>query len=215
MKIVDLSYKIINGMPVFPGDDGVAICQEKTLDRDFYNAISIKTGMHTGTHIDIPKHLLFDNRTIDEIPIDRFIGKGILLDVRGQKLISYKKEYEQMIKKNDIVLLYTGFEDLYANPDKYYNDYPVVDEDLADFLVSKDIKILGIDFPSPDTSPFNIHKKLLGNDIFIIENMTNLDKLMYLNNFEVYAVPLKIEAEASIVRAFAISRENIGKISHT
>ncbi|WP_371818605.1 cyclase family protein [Sedimentibacter sp. zth1] len=205
MKIIDLSYKISNNMPTFPGDDLVEIKENKTLERDYYNAISLKTNMHVGTHVDIARHLLADDRTIDEIPIDKFIGKGVLLDVRGEQIISFKKDYEKLIKENDIVLLYTGYADLYTETSKYYENYPVLEDKFADFLVYKNIKMIGIDTPSPDKEPFNIHKKLLNNDIFIIENLTNLENLININSFMVYAVPLKITAEASIVRAFAIS----------
>ena len=206
MNIIDLSYKITDNMPVFPGDEIVVVNEVKVLEKDYYNAICLKTGMHAGTHVDIPKHLLADNRTIDEIPINRFIGKGVLLDVKGQDIIGYKKEYEQMIEENDIVLFYTGFAELYDEPDKYYNSYPVIEEDLAEFLVCKKIKMLGLDTPSPDKVPFKVHKKLLSNDIYIVENLTSLEKLICTENFEFYAVPLNIKAEASLVRAFAIKK---------
>ena len=203
MKIIDLSYKITNNMPVFPDDDGIVITEDKILSRDYYNAIGLKTGMHVGTHVDVPRHLLDDYRTIDEIPIDRFVGNGVLLDVRCQNIIEFKKEYEHLIEENDIVLLYTGFANMYIEPCLYYNKYPVVGESLAEFLVSKKIKMLGVDTPSPDTYPFNIHKKLLANDIFIMENLTNLNELVNIKSFEVFAAPLKIKAEASLVRAYA------------
>lgn len=206
MKIIDLSYIIKDSMPVFPGDDKVIIEESKVIERDYYNAIYLQTGMHVGTHVDIPKHLINDKRTIDEIPIDRFVGRGVLLDVRGINIIDYKKEYNQMIRENDIVLFYTGFADLYMEPSKYYDSYPVLSENLTDFLVSKHIKMIGIDSPSPDKEPFNIHKTLLKNNIYIIENLTNLEELIYIDGFTVYAVPLKIKAEASLVRVFAIKK---------
>ena len=206
MKIIDLSYIITDNMPVFPGDDKVIIEEAKIIDIDYYNAINLQTGMHIGTHVDIPKHLTDDIRTIDEIPLDRFIGRGVLLDVRGQDIVDYKKEYDQIITKNDIVLFYTGFADLYSDPSRYYNSYPVLSDNLADFLVNKQIKMVGIDSPSPDKEPFNIHKKLLKNNINIIENLTNLEELICIDEFEVFAVPLRIKAEASLVRAFAIQK---------
>jgi len=48
---------------------------------------------------------------------------------------------------------------------------------LGDFFVEKKIKLLGMDLPSPDKYPFRIHKKLLENNILIIENLTNLSEL--------------------------------------
>ena len=48
-----------------------------------------------------------------------------------------------------------------------------------------------------------MHKILLKNDIPLLENITNLNDLVYVEKFEVFAQPLKINAEASLVRAFA------------
>lgn len=148
-------------------------------------------------------HLTKDERTINSIPVDRFIGNGILLDVRGEKVIKYKPEYDNLIFENDVVLICTDFATLYEEPYKYYNDYPIIDPTLSDFFIHRKIKILGIDTPSPDRIPFYVHKKLLENDIYILENLTNLKSLLNIHKFEVFAIPLKIEAEASLVRAFA------------
>ena len=67
--------------------------------------------------------------------------------------------------------------------------------------------MLGIDTPSPDNFPFDIHKMLLNNNILIIENMTNLDKLLFIEEFELIALPLKIKADSSLLRAVARIKE--------
>lgn len=85
----------------------------------------------------------------------------------------------------------------------YYEEHPLLDMDLCKFLLKKNIKMLGIDMPSPDKYPFEIHKFLLENKICIIENLTNLDKLLSTKNFEVIALPLKIKADCSMARVLA------------
>ncbi len=57
--------------------------------------------------------------------------------------------------------------------------------------------------PSPDKDPFEIHKLLLGNKIYIMENLINVDKLLGIENFEVIAFPLMIKGDSSISRAVA------------
>ena len=204
MKFIDLSHKISNNMPVFPGDEGVSIIKTRNLETDYYTAYELKSGMHSGTHIDAPMHKIEDNRTVDMLPIDSFMGNGVLLDARNEQIIKYKPKYEEIIKENDIVLIYTGFSDyFYTDTDKYYNEYPYMDAQLADFLVCKKVKMIGVDTPSPDRHPFELHSMFLGKDIFILGNLTNLSALVALDRFEVYAVPLKIEAEGSLVRAWA------------
>ena len=63
--------------------------------------------------------------------------------------------------------------------------------------------MIGMDTPSPDKAPYIVHKKLLANDIFILENLKDLSELLYVEDLMVYAQPLKLEAEGSPVRAFA------------
>jgi kynurenine formamidase len=85
----------------------------------------------------------------------------------------------------------------------YYRSYPAISEATAWHLVKKGVKIIGMDSPSPDYAPFNIHKILLNNNILIIENLTNLSALLPYREFELLAFPLKIEADSSPLRVVA------------
>ncbi len=200
MRLIDISHVLSEDTPIYPGDFKTTLQKHKTIEKDHYCSYLLSTCLHTGTHIDLPMHLINDNRVAAEFELDHFVGKGVLLDVRGEKLISMKPCYEEMISNGSIVLLYTDF-DQYYNKVEYFTQHPVVSNELADFLLSKKIKILGMDMPSPDYPPFAVHKSLLSNDIFVLENVTSLDSLLGINSFEVFAFPLKISAEASFVRA--------------
>ena len=202
MKYVDLSYDLKSEMPVYPGDIELKSNKEKEYGIDGYNIYSFFTSMHAGTHIDAPLHMYENKKFISEYPIDRFIGNAVLLDVRGEKIIGIKDEYYRDIKENDIVLLFTGWDNFYGKKE-YYTNHPVVSEELAELLIKKKIKMLGVDMPSPDKGEYEIHKKLFENDIFILENLKNLKKLLYTEELQLFAQPLKIEVEASLVRAIA------------
>ena len=179
MKYVDLTQIIDNDTKVYSGDESFSIKQAADLERDGYTAYNIKTGLHVGTHIDIPMHMYKSSKYISEYPLDRFIGNGVLINVVGEDIICLKEEYYKKIKENDIVLFYTGYSSKFGEDDYFENH------------------------PSPDKYPYNIHKILLKNDIPLLENITNLNDLVYVEKFEVFAQPLKINAEASLVRAFA------------
>lgn len=201
-EFVDLSYTIEAGIRVYPGDDDLKLYQNRFLDKDKYNDTKLETGMHVGTHIDVASHIMESDVVISDYPTDKFFGKGCLLDVRNQDVIGMKDEYAGIVEENSIVLLYTGFEDKYGSA-VYFEDHPVLEEKLADFFIEKKIKMVGMDMPSPDQYPFEIHKKLLGNEILIIENLRNLGHLVDIEKFEVIALPLKIKAEASLARVVA------------
>ena len=202
MKYIDLSHEIKNNMPIYPGDVEVRLDKEKKYTNDGYNSYTFSSSMHAGTHIDAPLHMC-NNRYISEYSVERFIGNAVLLDVRGEKVINIKDEYYRDIKENDIVLLFTEWDKFYGK-EEYYINHPIISEELAELLIKKKIKMIGIDMPSPDKEPFDIHKKLCENDIFVLENLTNLNALLYNENIQVFAQPLKIQAEASLVRVVAI-----------
>jgi kynurenine formamidase len=201
-KLIDLTHIIEDNMPIYPGDIKTNLFQNKYLSVNKHNNHRLDISMHAGTHIDSPMHLTDSNEYISELSLESFIATGCVLDVRNQPIIEMKAEYEELVKENSIVLLYTGFDKLYGMPE-YYEEHHILDMNLCKFLIKKNIKTVGIDMPSPDKYPFEIHKLLLENKIYIIENLTNLDKVLGNKNFEVIAFPLKIKADGSMTRVVA------------
>jgi kynurenine formamidase len=158
--------------------------------------------MHSGTHIDSPMHLTDCKKYISELPLESFIASGCILDVRNQPMIKFKAEYDALVKENSIVLLYTGF-DIYYGTREYYESHPCMDMELCKFLIEKNVKMVGMDIPSPDRYTFEIHKLLFKNNIYVLENLKNLHQLISIDRFEVIAFPLKIKADSSMTRAVA------------
>lgn len=203
MKFLDLSYDIDNDIPVYPGDSNVRLDEMANMEDDGFTAISYCGTMHAGTHLDGPKHMTGSEKYICDYSLDNFVGKGVLLNVKGEKEITLKEDYYKLIKENNIVLFYTGFNSKYGQKD-YYENHPIISKELAEFLVVKKVRMIGMDMPSPDRNPYEIHKLLLENNIFILENLNNLEKLIYEEDFSVFAQPLKIKADSSLVRAIAV-----------
>lgn len=201
-RLIDLSHVIESTMPVYPGDMETRLVQNKFIQTDFYNNHRLDISMHAGTHIDSPMHMLDVRTYISELPLDSFVGPGCVIDVRGQATIGMKPEYEQMVAPSSIVLLYSGHSRLYGTK-SYYEDHPSMEMDFCEFLVEKQTKILGVDWASPDKYPFPVHYRLLGANIYIVENLTNLDQLLGVETFEVMALPLKLRADSSMIRAVA------------
>ncbi|MFW6281646.1 MAG: cyclase family protein [bacterium] len=141
VELIDLSHDIINEMPVHPSDDSVKLFQDKFLDTDEYNNFKLEIGMHAGTHIDTPMHMSDRGTFINKVPLENFTGKGCLLDVREEEVIKYKNKYSEIVNENDIVLLFTNHAVRYGKED-YYREHPVIERELAEFFIEKNIKIL-------------------------------------------------------------------------
>lgn len=139
---------------------------------------------------------------LNEFSLETFIGEGVIIDASDEKEIVYKEKYETIIKKKQIVLINTGFSSLFGQP-QYFSDHPVLTLEFAEMLVRKEIKMIEFYIPSPDKYPFEVHKCLFKGKILIAENLTNLEKLLDVDEFEVIALPLNIKADFSIARVIA------------
>ena len=199
---IDLSVPITDLMPVYPGDEPPHLKKVNYLTRDGFNNFLLSVTMHTGTHIDGPMHLTKSKIFLYEIPLEHCIGLGCILNADGKKSILLTKEYQLLVRPRSIVLLYTGMSRLFGRK-KYFNVYPTVSRELAQLFIERQVKMVCMDSPSPDRYPFDIHKLLLENNILLAENLTNFDRLLSVNNFEVIALPLKIHADSSPARIIA------------
>lgn len=203
MKIIDLTHNLNHHDTVFPGDSEFSLVCHKTIENDGYTIVHLESDLHVGTHIDAPVHLSSKNEWIDDLSLERCCGEAVLLDVRGNSVITAKKEWREKIQPNQIVLLLTAWDQYYGQK-KYYQDYPVIDDSFSDLLIEKNVKMLGLDSCSPDDAPYLQHKKLLSNGILLLENLTNLSSLLHFSRFQLMALPIHWHAEASFVRAVAM-----------
>ena len=194
--ILDLSHKLTDNTPAYPGDPAFRLTKREGTTG--YISYEIAGCLHNGTHVDLPMHLLFGNTTCADFPLDRFFRDGQVLDVSGKKVIT-ATDFDLTLEQ--IPLFFTGWDKTFGTPE-YFTAHPVLDMSAAEKLVSSGVKLIGLDFPSPDALPFTVHLYLLEHNICIVENLTGLQQLH--TPFKFSALPLSLEAEASFVRAVAI-----------
>ena len=228
MEVIDLTHTIHDDIQIYPGDPIPSISRGLTHDKDYCHVDLLKLGSHTGTHIDAPYHFLKNGQRIDEIPVERFVGDGVLIDVfakSDRELIEPAEVecYEDEITQGDFVIFRTGRDRYFGTP-KYYL-HPYLSAEGARFLVKMGVSLVGIDalsidptyYGSTDSDPsakdlpdaeeygYPVHDILLGNDILIVENLCNLDKIKQVKG--VYSfLPLKLkDSDGSPIRAVFIT----------
>tara|TARA_Y100000385_G_scaffold247848_1_gene268188 strand:+ start:244 stop:1080 length:837 start_codon:yes stop_codon:yes gene_type:complete len=186
----------------------------------YYSANNFSTAEHGGTHIDAPIHFVENGLSVDEIPLEKLIGKAIKIDVSSQvfndsdylisieDLKAWETKQKTRIPDGSIVLLQTGFSKYYPNKVKYLGTdergeravqklhFPGLSGEAAQWLVeNRTIKAIGIDTPSIDygqSEYFKSHVILLSQNIPAFENLTNLNQLPN-TGFEIIALPMKIQ----------------------
>lgn len=206
MKLIDLSQTIVNRMQVYPGDEPPMLHQIRTIGFDEFSNYLITTTMHVGTHIDGPAHMLDGKETINEYKIDSFIGKGCVIDISNDKEFKDTALVKEKAAGADILIFYTGYGKLFGSY-QYNSDYPVISEDVAHTIGEMGIKLVGVDSFSVDMLPHNTHKALFAKDIFIAENLVNVDLLLSVKDFTIIALPLKMRADSALARVVAMVNE--------
>jgi kynurenine formamidase len=203
MKLIDLTHTLSHRMHVFPGEKEPSIIRDVLPDEVGYVTHRVESNMHTGTHMDAPFHVKSGSLTIDKFPVELFSGSAVIIDVQGLSKIEMQPGWELLFKHNKIVLFQTGWSKEWEKGNYYY-DYPEFDIEIAELLVQCGVRIAGFDSPSPDKDPFAFHTVFLKVERFLVENLANLNKLSGKENIIFMAFPLKIQAEASLIRAVAL-----------
>lgn len=206
----DLTQPLETGIQTFPGDPDVSLDPAATIDDDGYRVTAVHCGTHSGTHIDAPSHTEPAGDTLDAYPVDRFVYDARLVDCTpcgprdpiGADALPDDDE-------GDMLVVRTGWDEHWGT-DRYL-DHPYLTPDAAERCRDAGWSI-GVDALNPDPTPtdaatpdepdgFPVHHATLGDDLFIVENLTNLAGL---DRFELLAVPLAIaDADGSPIRAVA------------
>ena len=212
MKPIDLTLTISQSIPSFPGSPKPQFIVWSDLKEDGYNLELLFLSSHTGTHLDAPYHFVKNGLKINQIPLDRLIGKAILIKLKKTNNIPITKSditlFEKkngIIPNNSSVFFYTGWQKN-LKKDNYFTENPGLGISAAEYLASKKINLVGIDSPSIDLGKdqsFSVHHILSKNNILIVENLANLNKISS-NEFNFTILPLKLkDSTGSPVRAVA------------
>ncbi|MBN1414123.1 MAG: cyclase family protein [Bacteroidales bacterium] len=210
--IIDLSHSLSSTISVYPGSEKPVTNVVAVLELNGYREKQLSLSSHHGTHIDCPFHMIHDGFHTSNASLNRFFGRGMVLDCRHfvtfhsittDFLILQKKE----IASVDFLLLNTGM-DKHWNTPLYTGEFPTITQEAADYLTQFSLKGLGMDTLSVDPlgdTALPVHKTLLSRNIIIIENLRGLEQLIG-KKFWFSCFPLKIEeGDGSPVRACALS----------
>ena len=151
-RIVDLSqpWGVDTQLWPFPGArQDLVFVRGEYLERFHKRSVTYTGTLHAGTHLDAPIHVLHPSEGgifLDKVPLENCYGTGIVVDFRYMKKwhIITPEDLENAtpkIQKGDFVVCNTGWHkywrwDNYA----YYNHYPGLGPEAAEWLIKKKVK---------------------------------------------------------------------------
>ena len=182
IKILDITYELNEETKVYEGDPHFIKEEVFTIGKDGFALSLIRMGTHAGTHTDAPSHFISGGKSLLDIPLCNYVGecRVVLMD-----------ELEDCPACEKILLK--------SAPGKEAR----LTFRQAKALVKKGVRLVGTD--SLSIGDDAVHRILLENDCVIIE-LLKMDGVA-TGKYTLYAMPLKIDADGSPIRACLFQEE--------
>ena len=158
-RIIDISQELFS-CAVFPGDEPPVRKTAMSIKKgDICNLTELSMCAHNGTHVDAPYHFLDDGVTIDEISLDKFVGKCYVFRHDGDVTA---EDAKTMLEKCDDIcerLLISGKCTVTADAAKVFADAGLK-------LIGNESQTVG-----PENAPMEVHLILLGAGVVLLEGI--------------------------------------------
>jgi arylformamidase len=174
--IYDVSVQLSNDLPVWPSGPPIRLESTPHLSRDKSYTIHetfIHISSHMGTHIDAPYHFVENGKRLNEIPLERLVGKATVAEILGVRSIG-ERELRPLKWVGVERVLFKTENSKHWHDGSFYEEFVYLEPDGARFLVERGIQLVGIDYLSIEkfrAEKHLTHFALLEKDVVVIEGL--------------------------------------------
>lgn len=210
--LIDISVAVSSTTPEWPGDTPFSCgWTAKRSDGESVNLSEFRTSPHVGTHADAPLHIEDGWAASEALPLSAFIGVAYVLDASSASLkLSLEWMQEQFAGEAPERLLLKTNRSIASGT--FPDEWPVLTQDAASWLVKGGTRLVGTDAPSVDerhSKTLPVHHELFVRGAFVLENLS-LDTVIP-GWYELSAAPIRLVGmDAAPVRA--VLRELIERV---
>jgi kynurenine formamidase len=197
MRIIDLSQPIFDDCPNCPEHPAVRSEIIATHEEVGWRVEKLTLSNHTASHVDAPLHKIAGGASLDDIPLEKWVGAAVIADLRPCAM-DYRFGPGDLAPKlpgdlrDKIVLLCTGWGDKRAKSDEWLNHAPMLGHDGASWLVERGIRGVGIDYYSIGDA--TTHEILLSKGVWIVEELKFSDEVLKLPQpVEFWSLPVNFK----------------------
>jgi arylformamidase len=192
--------------PVYPGDAPIRFEFLQHMDRGGKLTLSsFGLGAHTGTHVDAPMHFIKGGQTLDQIPLDRFIGPVRVIDCSANATAIDAAELNKHPWKGAKRIFFRtrNSRNGWMTDPTFHKDFTYVAPDAAQLLADAGVELVGIDYISLEqfgAPEPKAHRILLGRNIPVIEGLQLKD--VRAGDYDLMLLPMRVIGhEAASARA--------------
>jgi arylformamidase len=199
--LYDISPVINASLAVWPGDTPPEREVRMDLTRgDPVTLSTLRATVHLGSHADAPSHYGRNAPSIEQLPLDLYLGPCRVIRVAARRGDSLGPELLPPGELEERVLFATGTA---PDPAHFNRDFATLSPALVEELGRRGVRLVGTDAPSVDpvdSKDLPAHAACLRQQIAILEGL--LLAGVPEGSAELIALPLRLEGfDASPVRA--------------
>ncbi|HOD66445.1 MAG TPA: cyclase family protein [candidate division Zixibacteria bacterium] len=206
-SLIDISQPLVAGMAVWPGDAPFRpFWTARLAETGSVNIGGVTMSLHTGTHLDAPKHFRDSGSPVADLSLDPCVGEAVVFDLASARgpldTEAILPELLASLKDNFAprVLLKTGTG---GDGRTFPGSFSHLTLPAACFLADLGVRLIGVDTPSVDrvdSRDMGVHHLLADRGIVILEGLVL--RHVVPGRYELIALPLKFaDMDASPVRA--------------
>lgn len=159
--IYDISQEVFS-CKVFPGDPSPEAERMLSIKNgDVCNLTKITMCAHNGTHVDAPYHFLDEGRTLEQIPLEAFVGDCYVVHHEGDVSA---EDARQILEKAYNVN--TGERILIGGKATVTEEAAKVFAEAGILLIGNESQTVG-----PEDGPMAVHLILLGAEVVLLEGI--------------------------------------------
>ena len=139
---------------------------------DQNNSSAVSMSVHSGTHIDAPFHFVDRGTTIEDLPLERFIGPALVCAVDADRYITREHVDALPLQGETRVLFKTRNSQLLHQPE-YEPDFAAFSVEAAEALVSRGVDLVGLDYLSVAHADEQVpvHRAFLDHGVILLEGI--------------------------------------------
>jgi arylformamidase len=206
---IDISWPLGPDTPIWPGSPGIETTPHLAIARgDVANATRLTMDVHTGTHVDAPRHFVPGGAFLEELGLEPFIGDAYVARIGDAQEIDRDLLEAAAIPASTrrLLLLTNNSRDGSAAATPFRKDYAALTPSGAEWVVERGLALIGIDYLSIQRydDPPDAHEILLRAGVAILEglDLSGVEEGPYT----LICLPLRLQAsEAAPARAILLS----------
>jgi arylformamidase len=194
VELIDISRRLDERMPGWPGQTAFHREPNTSVEEGDVATTSILIGYsHTGTHVDAPSHFIAGGATLDDVPLETWIGPCRVVRHEADRDVTAPDLEAWELSGVERLLISTSNAARWEHMPAFREDYIALDASAARWLVERGVKLVGIDYLSIETfhgGEYPVHHTLLGAGVVILEGV----RLEHVTpgDYELIALPLPI-----------------------